>query len=223
MYSTDHHDRSNVSVEISGANSHMYYMDAERDEVEFGIALVDFETVCGHMDKTCQQVSLYAMRDTFTTTLMVKTTRRGDITEDCIEHSSHFPTFTSDIFTKFRHVIQFECRGAYFKSLVTTLRSSSKDVNFEQDKAENPIIINYVSKNKKVESRRTLNAVFTSTLADDDIFHMEADLDYIKPVVGILPSDQMISVFLNEDGKMKIQCSPDPSMTVISCTECYTT
>lgn len=191
----DHHKKSRMrnSIKTNGVNH--YYCEGVLD---IGIMCSDLEKIMSTIDKTCSSIMFISKRGHTQKTIKIVLTNDLEIEKNhIVELIGDYPKLDNEeAFLDTGYPIKFELPGRYFKKMVSDIRGFSEQITIRQDSSENPLIFEYITKDKKIKSEDIVKngkiIKFQSNISADDIFRVSLKIDYIKPISSSLLADSIV-------------------------------
>lgn len=200
MWGEDHHKKSKMRVRIDANKINHYYC---KDELDIGMNCRNPELVMTKIDKTYS--SLLFLSKVGYTQKDLRTILKNDIEIDeshKIELIGEYPKIEDEnMFLDEDYPIKFELPGRYFKKMISDVRAFSDQITIRQDSYDEPLIFEYITHDKKINSenivRNSKVIKFTSDIKEVDTFRSSFKIDYVKPISSALLSEN-VSIYAHE-------------------------
>jgi hypothetical protein len=94
------------------------------------------------------------------------------------------------------YTIKFQLPSKYFKKTIGDIKTMSSQLSITQEDMESPLVFEYLTPNKKIQSKHTVkdsNKIkLVSELAAGESFRVDVKIDYIKPISAAQIADEVI-------------------------------
>jgi hypothetical protein len=185
FYAVDHNEKTRIRVRIDGSKLNHYYC---RDVLDVGISQKEMEMILNKVDKDYS--SLVILSDVGTTRRNLTIVFETDIQIDELHRidliASYNKMTNEEAFTDEDYMIKFNFPGKYFKKTVGDIKSMSSQLSITQEDNESPLIFEYLTDNKRIQSKHTVkdsNKIkLTSNVENGESFRVDICIDYLKPI-----------------------------------------
>lgn len=185
FYAVDHNEKTRIRVRIDGSKLNHYYC---RDVLDVGISQKEMEMILNKVDKDYS--SLVILSDVGTTRRNLTIVFETDIQIDELHRidliASYNKMNNEEAFIDEDYMIKFNFPGKYFKKTVGDIKSMSSQLSITQEDNESPLIFEYLTDNKRIQSKHTVkdsNKIkLTSNVEDGESFRVDICIDYLKPI-----------------------------------------
>ena len=223
MFAKDHHEKSRIRVCIDATKITHYYC---KGVLDIGIALKDLEQLLNKVDRDYKALIICSKSISTQKNIKLSCLNEMDIDEehiiDLIGQYNHMDN--EHEFLDENYMIKFEWPNKYFRKTINDIRTLSSQLSISQEERKMPLMLEYVSENKKIHSKyRIKNASkikLQSNLPDGDTFRIDIKLDYIKSISASHIADD-IMIFIDENKKLmtKAYIDKDNAIEIKTVTE----
>jgi hypothetical protein len=204
MFAKDHYEKSRIRVCIDANKITHYYC---KGMLDIGVALKDLEQLLNKVDRDYKAMILYSTINSTQKNIILSFMNEMDIDEvhtiDLIGQYNHMDNEYE--FLDESHVIKFEWPNKYFHKTINDIRTISSQLSITQEECKMPLILEYVSENKKIHSKYSIKNAskikLQSNLQDGDTFRIDIKLDYIKSISASHIADD-IMIYIDENKKL---------------------
>ena len=106
------------------------------------------------------------------------------------------------LFIDENYTIKFEFPSKYFKKTVNDIKTMTLQLSITQEDAESPIVFEYLTENKRIQSKHTVKdgkrIKLESTLDEYHSFRVDVRIDYIKPIATSQIADD-VRILVDDD------------------------
>jgi hypothetical protein len=201
IWCEDHHKHTRMRVHIDCSKMNHYYCEYELD---IGILSSNMELIMRTIDKSYTSIYLFSNRELYQNYLEVVLIHDNAIEDNFrVQLIGEYNNFASkcnfDIENDF--VIKLEMPSKHFKKRIADIKSLSSCITLRQDSPEDPLILEYMSEDKKIRTNTVIknskDIQVVSRLKEDESFRISFSLDYVKPISSVLLSDK-ITLYAHE-------------------------
>lgn len=202
FYGEEHNKKTKIRVSIDCNKVTQYYC---AQELDIGILCKNMELISNIADKTYNNIIfLSTHRDSQKYLQIVLKNDIGSeesFKVDLIgeyDRLDHETAFLSD-----DYMLKFNLPGRYFKKMISDILSfESNQATLKKDSFDDPLLLEFIKFDKKVNSIYNLNEIsklnLHSRMDEDESFRVSFYLDYIKPISSALLSDK-ITIMSDEE------------------------
>jgi hypothetical protein len=94
------------------------------------------------------------------------------------------------------YTIKFQLPSKYFKKTINDIKTMSSQLSITQEDSDSPLVFEYLTNNKKIQSKHTVkdgNKIkLQSDLAAGDSFRIDVKIDHIKPISATQIADEIL-------------------------------
>lgn len=214
IYTEDHHNYSRIRVRIDVSKINHYYCSGE---IEIGIASRDMELIFNKIDKEYTSIVMSIDSSMRNRSIMVMFENDIKINEiHCVDLIAQYNKLNNEAaFTYENHMIKLECPSKYFRKTITEIKGLSKTLAISQENRLSPLIFEYITENRKIQSQHVITDQSRITLhsslalprsskntvasdARDTSFRIDINIDHIAPIAKSQIDDKII-VQIDED------------------------
>jgi hypothetical protein len=211
MYAKDHHKKSDIYVKIDATKINQYFC---KNVFDIGVSLREMDLSLSKVDKDYGSIVIFSTTSDSqkNITLMYEDMMQQDFKDNIdlvgqYQHMENEHEFLDEDYT-----IQFEWPGKYFKKVIDGIKQISGQIAFVQSEHDNPMEIQYVSRNRKLRCNQTIKhndkIKFKSNIKDDSSFRVEVKVDYLRPIAASHFADK-ITIYLDENKKLMTKAQID--------------
>ncbi len=201
LYAVDHHEKTRIRIKINAEKLNNYYC---RDVLDVGISQKEMEMILNKVDKDYS--SIVILSDVATTRRNLTLVFENDIQIDELHRIDLIASYNKmedeAAFIDEEYTIKFNFPGKYFKKTVSDIKSMSSQLSITQEDNESPLIFEYLTENKRIQSKHTVKdsskIKLESTLDDGDSFRVDVCIDYLKPISASQIADD-ICILVDEN------------------------
>ena len=201
FYAIDHNGKTKIRVRVDTEKLNHYYC---RDVLDVGISQKEMEMVLNKVDKDYS--SIVILSDVGTTRRNLTLVFENDIQIDELHRidliASYNKMENENAFIDEDYMIKFNFPGRYFKKTVGDIKSMSPQLSITQEDNESPLIFEYLTVNKRIQSKHTVKdshkIKLESNLEDGESFRVDVCIDYLKPISASQISDD-ITILVDEN------------------------
>jgi len=222
FYAVDHLEKSRIRVKIDATKLNNYYC---RDILDVGVSTKEMELILNKIDKEYSCIIL--LSDISSTQRNITLVLENDIQIDemhRIELIGQYNKMENErLFIDEDYTIKFEFPSKYFKKTINDIKTMSLQLSITQEDSESPIVFEYLTENKRIQSKHTVKdgkkIKLESYLSDDKSFRVDVRIDYIKPIAASQIADE-IKILVDENKSfMTIAYIDDGSIEIKTLTE----
>jgi hypothetical protein len=215
----DHHKKNNIQIKIDCTNVTSYFC---QEDLDIGLSCKNLGMVLSTIDnKTHNNILFLSIKDDIQKNIHVILKNAEEDVEDShkIELIGEYDRMSDlDKFDDDDYKIKFQLKGNYFKSLVTNVKTFTDQVAIRQDDPNDNLYFEYVEHEKKIKSNTCLKnkkaIKLISNLKEDESFHIDVKIDYIKPISNTVLSDDII-IYADENKPLKFIINLDESIQIV--------
>jgi len=201
FYAIDHNEKTRIRVRVDAEKLNFYYC---RDILDVGISQKEMEMILNKVDKDYS--SIVILSDISTTRRNLTLVFENDIQIDELHRIDLIAAYNKmedeSAFTDEDYTIKFTFPGKYFKKTVSDIKSMSSQLSITQEDNESPLIFEYLTENKRIQSKHTVKdsskIKLESNLADGETFRVDVCIDYLKPISSSQIADD-ITILVDEN------------------------
>ena len=201
FYAMDHNAKTRVRVRIDAEKLNFYYC---KDVLDIGVSQKEMEMILNKVDKDYS--SIVILSDVITTRRNLTLVFENDIQIDELHRidliASYNKMENETAFIDEEYTVKFNFPGKYFKKTVGDIKSMSSQLSITQEDNESPLIFEYLTENKRIQSKHTVKdsskIKLESTLAKGETFRVDVCIDYLKPISSSQIADE-ITIFVDEN------------------------
>lgn len=201
FYAIDHNEKTRVRVRVDAEKLNFYYC---RDVLDVGISQKEMEMILNKVDKDYS--SLVILSDVSTTRRNLTLVFENDIQIDELHRIDLIAAYNKmedeSAFTDEDYAIKFTFPGKYFKKTVSDIKSMSSQLSITQEDNTSPLIFEYLTENKRIQSKHTVKdsskIKLESNLPDGESFRVDVCIDYLKPISSSQIADE-ITILVDEN------------------------
>ena len=216
MFAKDHHDKSKIRIKIDTNKVNHYYC---KNILDIGIALKDLDLLFNKADKDYKAFVMYSNTSGMQKNIILTFVNEMEIDEvhtiDLIGQYNHIDN--EQEFIDEDYIIKFEWPNKYFRKTINDIRTISTQLSIMQEDKDQPLVLEYISENKKIHSKYNIKnpakIKLKSGLAHGDTFRVDIKLDYIRPISASHIADD-IMIFLDENKKLMTKAFIDKETAI---------
>ncbi len=201
FYAIDHNGKTKIRVRINAEKLNHYYC---RDVLDVGISQKEMEMILNKVDKDYS--SIVILSDVSTTRRNLTLVFENDIQIDELHRidliASYAKMEDENMFVDEDYTIKFNFPSRYFKKTVGDIKSMSPQLSITQEDNESPLIFEYLTVNKRIQSKHTVKdsakIKLESKLENGESFRVDVCIDYLKPISASQISDD-ITILVDEN------------------------
>jgi hypothetical protein len=201
FYAIDHNEKTRIRVRVDAEKLNFYYC---RDILDVGISQKEMEMILNKVDKDYS--SIVILSDISTTRRNLTLVFENDIQIDELHRIDLIAAYNKmedeSSFTDEDYTIKFTFPGKYFKKTVSDIKSMSSQLSITREDNESPLIFEYLTENKRIQSKHTVKdsskIKLESNLADGETFRVDVCIDYLKPISSSQIADD-ITILVDEN------------------------
>ncbi len=201
FYAVDHNEKTKIRVRVDASKLNCYYC---RDVLDVGIAQKEMEMILNKVDKDYGSIVLLSEISTmrrnltlvFDNDIQIDELHRIDLIASYRKMENEMAFIDED------YMISFTFPGKYFKKTIGDIKSMSSQLSITQEDNESPLIFEYLTENKRIQSKHTVkdsNKIkLISNLRDGETFRVDVCIDYLKPISSAQLADE-ITILVDEN------------------------
>lgn len=195
MWGEDHHRKSRMRVRIDTNKINHYFC---KEELDIGMNCRNPELVLTKIDKTYTSLLFLSKVGYMQKDLRAVLKNDMEIDESHkIELIGEYQKMENEeMFLDNDYPVKFELPGRYFKKMISDIRAFSDQITIRQDSADEPLIFEYTTQDKKINSENIVRnnklIKFASNINEDDTFRTSFKIDYVKPISSALLSENIV-------------------------------
>ncbi len=201
FYAIDHNEKTKIRIRVDAEKLNHYYC---RDVLDVGISQKEMEMILNKVDKDYS--SMVILSDVTTTRRNLTIVFENDIRIDELHRIDLIASYNKmedeSAFIDEEYMIKFNFPGKYFKKTVSDIKSMSSQLSITQEDNDSPLIFEYLTENKRIQSKHTVkdsNKIkLVSNLDDGDSFRVDVCIDYLKPISSSQIADD-ITILVDEN------------------------
>jgi len=185
FYAIDHHNVSKIRVKIDAKKLNHYYC---RSPITVGISSKDMELILNKVDKDYTSIIILSTNGSTQRNITIILENDMQINEiHTIELIGHYNKMEDEtIFNDEDYVISFNFPSKYFRKTINDIKSMSSQLSIIQEDNKSPLVFEYLTQNKKIQSKHIVKQQekirLLSDLEDSDSFRVDVKIDYINPI-----------------------------------------
>lgn len=195
FYAEDHHKKSKIRIRIDATKLNYYYC---KSALEIGVASKDLELILNKVDKEYSSVAI--LSSVGSTQRSITLVLENDIQIDEIHTIDLIGQYNKmeneEDFIDENYTIKFQLPSKYFKKTIGDIKTMSSQLSITQEDMESPLVFEYLTSNKKIQSKHTVkdsNKIkLASELSSGESFRVDIKIDYIKPISAAQIADDVI-------------------------------
>ena len=195
FYAEDHHKKSRIRIRIDASKLNHYYC---KSVLDIGVASKDLELILNKVDK--EYSSVVILSSIGSTQRSITLVLDNDIQIDEIHTIDLIGQYNKmeneEKFTDEDYAVKFQLPSKYFKKTIGDIKTMSSQLSITQEDNESPLVFEYLTPNKKIQSKHTVkdsNKIkLTSNLESGESFRVDVKIDYIKPISAAQIADEVI-------------------------------
>lgn len=195
FYAEDHHKKSKIRIKVDASKLNYYYC---KSALDIGVASKDLELILNKVDKEYSSVAILSAIGS--TQRSITLVLENDIQIDEIHTIDLIGQYNKmeneEDFIDEGYTIKFQLPSKYFKKTIGDIKTMSSQLSITQEDMESPLVFEYLTSNKKIQSKHTVkdsNKIkLVSELAAGDSFRVDVKIDYIKPISAAQIADDVI-------------------------------
>lgn len=220
IYSSDHHGKNHIRVNINCNNIDHYYV---KKDLDVGILCKNLELIMKTIDKNYSSICLISQTTHIQKEIRIIFKNKLEIEENHkIELIGQYNKNDNDQrFVDDDYKIKFKLDCKYFKKMITDIKSFSEQVTIRKDGPEDNLIFEYSTSNKKIKSSYIIKNEKKIDLQDntgEEPFRTSFVVGYVKPISSALLSDT-IEIYADENKPLKFIIQMDESIDVVILTD----
>jgi hypothetical protein len=220
IYSSDHHGKNHIRVNINCNNIDHYYV---KKDLDVGILCKNLELIMKTIDKNYSSICLISQTTHIQKEIRIIFKNKLEIEENHkIELIGQYNKNDNDQrFVDDDYKIKFKLDCKYFKKMITDIKSFSEQVTIRKDGPEDNLIFEYSTSNKKIKSSYIIKNEKKINLQDntgEEPFRTSFVVGYVKPISSALLSDT-IEIYADENKPLKFIIQMDESIDVVILTD----
>jgi hypothetical protein len=185
FYAMDHNGKTKIRVRVNTEKLNHYYC---KDVLDVGISQKEMEMILNKVDKDYS--SIVILSDVGTTRRNLTLVFENDIQIDELHRIDLIASYNKmedeAAFIDEDYMIKFNFPSRYFKKTVGDIKSMSPQLSITQEDNESPLIFEYLTVNKRIQSKHTVKdsakIKLESNLEDGESFRVDVCIDYLKPI-----------------------------------------
>jgi len=201
FYALDHHEKTKIRVKIDASKLNHYYC---RDVLDIGIDTNEMDMILNKVDK--DYTSMVILSDLTNSRRVLTVVFETEIRIDEMHNLSLIGTYNKmeneEEFLNDEYTLSYELPAKYFKKTVSDIKNMSTRLGITQEDNESPLVFEYLTANKRVQSKHTVrdsNKIkLNSTLDDGETFRVDICIGYIKPISSSQIADE-ITICVDEN------------------------
>lgn len=201
FYAIDHNEKTRIRIRVDAEKLNFYYC---RDILDVGISQKEMEMILNKVDKDYS--SIVILSDISTTRRNLTLVFENDIQIDELHRIDLIAAYNKmedeSMFIDEDYAIKFTFPGKYFKKTVSDIKSMSSQLSITQEDNESPLIFEYLTENKRIQSKHTVKdsskIKLESNLAAGETFRVDVCIDYLKPISSSQIADD-ITILVDEN------------------------
>jgi hypothetical protein len=194
FYAEDHHKKSKIYVKIDASKLNHYYC---KSELDIGISAKEIELILNKVDKEYSSMVLLSTIGNIhrSITMVLENDMRIDEihTIDLIGQYSKMEN--EEDFTNEDYMIKFQFPSKYFRKTINDIKTMSSQLSITQEDSESPLVFEYLTPNKKIQSKHTVKdsakIKLESNIDDDSSFRVDLKVEFIKPISAAQIADEV--------------------------------
>lgn len=205
IYCSDHLKKSHIRVKIDCNKVNHYFCS---NELDIGLLCSNPSLIMSCIDKSYNSILFLSTHDNIQKNIQIILKNDIDIEETHkieligqYDKNSNDERFIDDDYT-----IKFKLSGKYLKKMVSDVRTFSKQLSIRQDSADDNLLLEYTTDDKKINSLHIIKNNSTinlrSKLQEDETFRTAVLIDYIKPISSALLSET-VEIYADENKPIK--------------------
>lgn len=195
FYAEDHHKKSKIRIKIDASKLNYYYC---KSALDIGVASKDLELILNKVDKEYSSVAI--LSSIGSTQRSITLVLENDIQIDEIHTIDLIGQYNKmeneEDFIDEGYTIKFQLPSKYFKKTIGDIKTMSSQLSITQEDMESPLVFEYLTPNKKIQSKHTVkdsNKIkLVSELSSGESFRVDVKIDYIKPISAAQIADEVI-------------------------------
>ncbi len=201
FYAIDHNGKTRIRIRVDAEKLNHYYC---RDVLDVGISQKEMEMILNKVDKDYS--SMVILSDNTTTRRNLTIVFENDIRIDELHRIDLIASYNKmedeSAFIDEEYMIKFNFPGKYFKKTVSDIKSMSSQLSITQEDNDSPLIFEYLTENKRIQSKHTVKdsskIKLVSNLDDGESFRVDVCIDYLKPISSSQIADD-INILVDEN------------------------
>lgn len=195
FYAEDHHKKSKIYVKIDASKINHYYC---KSTLDIGISSKEMELILNKVDKEYNNIIILSLIGS--TQRNITLILENDIQIDEVHTIDLIGQYNKmeneEDFIDEGHVIKFQLPSKYFKKTIGDIKTMSSQLSITQEDNESPLLFEYLTHNKKIQSKHTVkdsNKIkLSSNLEAGESFRVDVKIDYIKPISAAQIADSVM-------------------------------
>lgn len=184
FYAIDHHKASKIRIRVIAAKLNHYYC---RNVLDVGISAKDVELILNKIDKTYSNIVIMSHVNATQRSLIINLHNDMKIEEShtCDLIGQYDKIENEAAFSEAHYAIKFEFPSKNFRKMITEIKAMSDQLSIIQDDARSPLSFEYLTANKKIQSRHIVkekDRIKLISQVNDDGFRVDIVVDHINPI-----------------------------------------
>ena len=196
MYTQDHHQKSKIRVKIDTNKINHYYC---KDTIDIGLSSKDLELILNKVDKEYSSIILisYLASKQRSVDLILDNDMQIDEIHTIDLIIPNYKMENEIEFVDENYTIKFELPSKYFRKTINDIKTMSTELSITQEDINSPLIFEYLTPNKKIQSKHTVKnnekIKLQSNLSEDsESFRVDIKIDYLKPIASSQIAEEVI-------------------------------
>jgi hypothetical protein len=196
MYTQDHHQKSKIRVKIDANKINHYYC---KDTIDIGLSSNDLELILNKVDKEYSSILLmsYLASKQRSVDLILDNDMQIDEIHTIDLIIPNYKMENEIEFVDENYTIKFELPSKYFRKTINDIKTMSTELSITQEDINSPLIFEYLTRNKKIQSKHTVKnnekIKLQSNLSEDsESFRVDIKIDYLKPIASSQIAEEVI-------------------------------
>ena len=201
IYTPDHHQKSKIRVKIDTSKLNLYYI---KENTDIGIMTKYLEMIFNKVDKDYTELVIISNVGETQKTINLVLNNDMQVRENhTIELVGDYDKMENENeFINENYTIKLDLPGKYFKKIINDIKTMSNELSICQNTANSPLVIGYVTQDRKIRSEHYINnnnkIKLKSYLQENKSFRANLKIDYIKPISSAQLNDN-IQWFIDEN------------------------
>lgn len=196
MYTQDHHQKSKIRVKIDANKINHYYC---KDTIDIGLSSKDLELILNKVDKEYSSIILisYLASKQRSVDLILDNDMQIDEIHTIDLIIPNYKMENEIEFVDENYNIKFELPSKYFRKTINDIKTMSTELSITQEDINSPLIFEYLTPNKKIQSKHTVKnnekIKLQSNLSEDsESFRVDIKIDYLKPIASSQIAEEVV-------------------------------
>lgn len=202
MYTQDHYQKSKIRVKIDANKINHYYC---KDTIDIGLSSKELELILNKIDKEYSSIILisYLSSKQRSVDLILDNDMQIDEIHTIDLITPNYKMENEIEFVDENYTIKFELPSKYFRKTVNDIKTMSSELSITQEDLNSPLIFEYLTPNKKIQSKHTVKnnekiKLQSGLTEDSESFRVDIKIDYLKPIASSQIAEE-VAILVDEN------------------------